>query len=109
MSDSLPFALEARCVSELYLTTAWTLYAQKMRSKAEAHSAHLKALEACEAFEQQELLVRNGILNPVRHQVSESPLCCDQANSPADGAMGKKPFDPDRSISSMDGHFPRSS
>lgn len=72
MSDNLPFALEARHTSALFLATAWAVYALNMKSKSEAHAAHLAALEACAAFEHEDALVQTGILKPVSFQSSFS-------------------------------------
>lgn len=72
MSIYSQFAIEAQCVTALYLTTAFAVYADKMKSRADAHVAHLKALEACEPFDQEELLVRNGILQPVSRSLGIS-------------------------------------
>lgn len=65
MSDALPFALDARAMSALYLATAWAVYCANMKSESEAHKAHLAALRACSEFERDLNLIQTGIMKPV--------------------------------------------
>lgn len=72
VSESEYAARMSRYIAALFLTIAWAIYTENKKSPKEANAAHLNALEACAAFENQAKLVQNGIMKPV--SISLLPL-----------------------------------
>ncbi|CZT23103.1 uncharacterized protein RCC_08813 [Ramularia collo-cygni] len=65
MEDLETLIAQSRFTASLYLAVAFALYTDKMKSKAEAHDAHIIALNACNVFENGGDLVQAGVLKPM--------------------------------------------